>query len=408
MNKIIKIFLLSIVSIPLFAQKFEFEPPLLYEYYFSQSDSSKGIFQFVYRINHDKLFFIKDGESYSSNIRVTLELQDSSTNNILRTNGDKRIITSSFDETLDKVKSVQGLLTINLEKRKYFAQVILTDISSNKDFAFPKISIDLSRNQQINYVVSSSDNQKYYLSNRRRTIPFASAAYSLIYEPEITPAAKDSLCLGFQSLSDSVTFCSSKSFNASFLLAEDSSGIYLTPSTTSFTKSYLFKDISLNLPEGKFKVDEAKDQKTSFEVKWWNKPLSLLNYEISLKALSIIESKSIVDSLKDLGNKLGYRAFNKYWKKYDPTPKTTYNDLMEEFYLRVDYAQKSFSNFATPDGILSDRGKIYIKFGPPLQIERSTSANGKNIEVWFYKGRSKAYYFRDNLGNGSFQLVKER
>ena len=408
MNKIIKIFLLSILSIPLFAQKFELEPPLLYEYYFSQSDSSHGIFQFVYRINYDKLFFIKDGESYSANIRVTLELQDSTTKNILRTNGDKRITTSSFDETLDKVKSVQGLLNINLEKKKYFAAVILTDLSSNKDFTFPKFSIDLSLNQPINYVVSSIDNQKYYLANRRRTIPFAPAAYSLIYESGRTLTANDSLCLGFQSLSDSVTFCSSKSFDTSFLLEEDSSGIYLTPSKTSFTKSYLFNDISLKLPEGKFKVDEPKNQKTSFEVRWWNKPLSLLNYEISLKALGIIESKSLVDSLKDLGNKLGYRAFNNYWKKYDPTPNSTYNDLMEEFYLRVDYAQKSFSNFATPDGILSDRGKIYIKYGPPLQIERSTSANGKNIEVWFYKGRSKPYYFRDNLGNGSFQLVKER
>lgn len=408
MNKIIKIILLSIISIPLIGQKFEFEPPLLYEYYFSHSDSSLGIFQFVYRINHDKLFFIKDGESYSANIRVTLELQDSTTNNILRTNKDKRVTTVSFDETLDKEKSVQGLLNINLEKKKYFAEVILTDLSSNKDFTFPKFSIDLSRNQPINYVVSSGENEKYYLANRRGTIPFSPVAYSLIYEPGKDKTVDDSLCLQFKSPIDSITFYSSKSFNNSFLLEEDSSGIYLSPSKTSFAKSYLFKDISLKLPEGKFKVDEAKDQKTFFDVKWWNKPLSLLNYEISLKALGIIEAKSLVDSLKDLGNKLGNRAFNNYWKKYDPTPNSTYNDLMEEFYLRVDYAKKSFSNFATPDGILSDRGKIYIKYGQPLQIERSTSANGKNIEIWYYKGSNQPYYFRDNIGNGSFQLVKER
>lgn len=407
MNKIIKIILLSIISIPLFAQKYEFEPPLLYEYYFSQSDSSNGIFQFVYRINHDKLFFVKDGESYSSNIRVTLELQDSSTNNILRTNEAKRIAAFSFEETVDKEKSVQGLLNINLEKKKYFATVVLTDLSSNKDFAFPKISIDLTGNQQINYVVSSSDNQKYYLANKRGTIPFEPSAYSLIYETGTTSAVNDSLRLEFQSPGDTINFSSSRSFNNSFLLEEDSSGIYLSPSTTSFTKSYLFKDISSKLPEGKFTIDESKNQKTYFEVKWWNKPLSLLNYEISLKALGIIESKLLIDSLKDLGNKSGYRAFNEYWEKYDPTPNTKYNDLMEEFYLRVDYAQKTFSNFATPDGILSDRGKIYIKLGSPLHIERSTSANGKNIELWYYKGRSNPYYFKDNLGNGSFQLVKE-
>ncbi|MFA6979441.1 MAG: GWxTD domain-containing protein [Ignavibacteriaceae bacterium] len=408
MNKIIKIFLLSIIAIPLLAQKYEFEPPLLYEYYFSQPDSGNGLFQFVYRINYDKLFFTKDGESYTSNIRVTLELQDSSSGAISRTNDDKRISVSTFDETLDKNKSVQGLLNIKLEKRKYFGELTLTDISANKDFAFPKISINLTDESPKNYIVYSADGEKYYLANRRKTIPFSHTTFSLIYASVKNEQKNDSLCLKFNSPTDSLTFCSYTTLNDNYILKEDSIGIYLSSVSTSSGNSYLFKDISLKLPEGKFSVQGSGKDKTIFEVKWWDKPHSLLNYDISLKAFSIIESKTLVDSLKELGNNLGYSAFNKYWKKYDPSPNTTYNDLMGEYYTRVDYAQKTFSNFATPDGIMSDRGQIYIKYGPPLRVERSSGANGKNLEIWFYKGRNKPYYFRDNLGNGSYQLVKEK
>lgn len=408
MNKIIKIFLLSLISIPILAQKYEFEPPLLYEYYFSRSDSGNGLFQFAYRINYDKLFFTKEGESYASNIRVTLELQDSSTSAILRTNDDKHILVSTFDETLDKNKSAQGLLNIKLEKKKYFALLTLTDISANKDFALPKISVNLAEDLPKNYIVYSTDGEKYYLANRRKTIPFSNTAYSLIYSTVKNESKNDSLCLKFNSPTDSLTFCSTSTLNGSFVLGEDSRGIYLSQVPTSSGGNYFFKDISLKLPEGKFSVQGSGKDEISFEVKWWDKPHSLLNYEVSLKALSIIESNTLVDSLKELGNKLGYSAFNKYWQKYDPSPNSTYNDLMAEYYTRVDYTHKTFSNFGTPDGSMSDRGQIYIKYGPPLRVERSSTVSGKNLEIWFFKGRSKPYYFRDNLGNGSYQLVKEK
>ncbi len=407
MKKLIAILFFSVLSLPLWGQKFEFESPLLYEYYYSQPDSGNGIFQFVYRINYDELSFLKDGERYTTRIRITLELQDSSTNNISRANEDKVVSVSEFDETISKNKSVQGLLNVNLEKKKYFLSITLTDILTNKDFTISKFSIDLSSSQQRNFIVSSGENGKYYLANRRKTIPFSPKVYSFIYEPVSPLGSGDSLSLKFQSHTDSLSFYSSSIIVNSFLLEEDSLGIYLNPQKKSSNRSFLFKDISLKLPEGKFTIKENKNQQSFLEVKWWDKPHSLLNYEISLKALGIIEPKSVIDSLKNDSGKFGYKNFFKYWQKYDPTPNSTYNDLMAEFYSRTDYAQKTFSNFATPDGILTDRGKIYIQFGPPTSTERTSSLNGRNLEIWFYKERNKKYYFRDSAGNGNYELVKE-
>jgi len=422
MKKLITLLLFSFLAFPLFCQKFEFEPPLLYEYYYLQPDSGNGIFQFVYRINYDELAFLKDKERYTTKIRITLELQDSSTNYISRANEDKIVSVSEFDETLSRSKSVQGLLNVNLEKKKYFVSITLTDLLTNKDFTIPKFSIDLSSNQPNNFIVSSGENGKYYLANKRKTLPFSPKVYSFIYESALPASLRgepsgrssksdssrsDSLCLKFLSHADSLSFCSIATIDNTFLLEEDSLGIYLSPQKKSPGRSFLFKDISLKLPEGRFTVKENGKPLSSLEVKWWDKPHSLLNYEISLKALGIIESKSVIDSLKSSAGKFGYKNFFKYWQKYDPTPKSIYNDLMAEFYSRTDYAQKTFSNFSTPDGILTDRGRIYIQFGPPTETERISSLNGRNLEVWFYKERNKKYYFRDSAGTGNYELVKE-
>ncbi|MCK9212719.1 MAG: GWxTD domain-containing protein [Ignavibacteriaceae bacterium] len=407
MKKLIAILFFSFLSLPLWGQKFEFESPLLYEYYYSQPDSGNGIFQFAYRINYDELTFLKDGERYTTRIRITLELQDSSTNNISRANEDKVVTVSEFDETISKNKSVQGLLNVNLEKKKYFLSITLTDLLTNKDFTIPKFSIDLALHQPKSYIVSLGGNGKYYLANKRKTIPFSPNAYSFIYEPVSPLVRSDSLSLKFQSHTDFLSFYSNSTIENAFLLEEDSLGIYLDPQKKSPGRNFLFKDVSLKLPEGKFTIKENKNQQSFLEVKWWDKPHSLLNYEISLKALGIIEPKSVIDSLKNDSGKFGYKNFFKYWQKYDPTPNSTYNDLMAEFYSRTDYAQKTFSNFTTPDGILTDRGKIYIQFGPPTSTERTSSLNGRNLEIWFYKERNKKYYFRDRAGNGNYELVKE-
>lgn len=412
MKKLITVLFFSFLSLPLFCQKFEFEPPLLYEYYYLQPDSGNGIFQFVYRINYDELSFLKDRERYTTKIRITLELQDSSTNNISRVNEDKVVSVAEFDETINKSRSVQGLLNVNLEKKKYFVSITLTDLLTNKDFTIPKFSIDLSSRQPKNFVVFPGENGKYYLANKRKTLPFSPMVYSFIYESALPSgrsdsSRSDSLCLKFQSQADSLSFCSIATIDNAFLLEEDSLGIYLHPQNKSSGRSFLFKDISLKLPEGEFTIKENGNRQSSLEVKWWDKPQSLLNYEISLKALGIIESKSVIDSLKSNAGKFGYKNLFKYWQKYDPTPNSVYNDLMVEFYSRTDYAKKTFSNFTTPDGILTDRGKIYIQYGPPTFTERTSSVNGRNLEIWFYKERNKKYYFRDSAGNGNYELVKE-
>lgn len=56
-----------------------------------------------------------------------------------------------------------------------------------------------------------------------------------------------------------------------------------------------------------------------------------------------------------------------FWKRRDPTPETEYNEFREEHYRRIEYANKNF--FEGIPGWRTDRGRIYIMFGPPDFIQ---------------------------------------
>ena len=56
-----------------------------------------------------------------------------------------------------------------------------------------------------------------------------------------------------------------------------------------------------------------------------------------------------------------------FWFRRDPTPDTEENEYREEHYRRIAYANERFAS-GIP-GWRTDRGRIYIAFGPPDEIE---------------------------------------
>ena len=60
-----------------------------------------------------------------------------------------------------------------------------------------------------------------------------------------------------------------------------------------------------------------------------------------------------------------------FWQRRDPTPDTEENEFKEEHYRRIAYANEHYA--AGIPGWKSDRGRIYIVFGPADQIESHPS-----------------------------------
>jgi GWxTD domain-containing protein len=82
-------------------------------------------------------------------------------------------------------------------------------------------------------------------------------------------------------------------------------------------------------------------------------------------------------------------AFRKaFWLQRDPTPGTPANEVRIEHYRRLQYAEEYLGRDTAGEGWETDRGRMYILLGEPIDIQRfyETSANTVSMELWQYKG----------------------
>jgi len=96
-----------------------------------------------------------------------------------------------------------------------------------------------------------------------------------------------------------------------------------------------------------------------------------------------------------------------FWRQRDPEPAVSRNQLREEFYRRVAFAEMRFAAASSGKaGWETDRGRIYIKYGPPREVHHQFAEQGATpYEIWLYPDLDLHFIFRDKTGAGDFELV---
>ncbi|HWF14064.1 MAG TPA: GWxTD domain-containing protein [Candidatus Acidoferrales bacterium] len=82
-----------------------------------------------------------------------------------------------------------------------------------------------------------------------------------------------------------------------------------------------------------------------------------------------------------------------FWQRRDPTPDTVENEFKEEHYRRIAYANERFSS-GIP-GWRTDRGRIYIMWGPPDSIESHSAGSTYDRPMTEGGGQTTVYGFDD-------------
>ncbi len=138
---------------------------------------------------------------------------------------------------------------------------------------------------------------------------------------------------------------------------------------------------------------------------------------LALSLIATEEELALFDVLSPRGKSM---MLDKFWVRRDPDPNTPENEYEDEFWRRVTYVQ---DHYATPirDGLRTDRGKVYVAFGPPDEIEdraggvaslagfeRSTWST-KPYYAWKYYnaglvGRRMLFVFVDDVGDGEYNV----
>lgn len=80
------------------------------------------------------------------------------------------------------------------------------------------------------------------------------------------------------------------------------------------------------------------------------------------------------------------RFIEEFWKKRDPSPSTEENEFRDEYYRRIDYANRVFREGTS--GWTTDRGRAYILLGEPerrLTYPMGYTFYERPMEIWYYR-----------------------
>ncbi len=204
-------------------------------------------------------------------------------------------------------------------------------------------------------------------------------------------------------------------------LRHDTKGMVYRDSLTSKIEDGVlrqFREISMDkLRPGDFRLtitlkgkrDKKMDSQTKyFELVWSEKSLLSYDYKSVIRQLGLISQPSELEALKEQEDYEGkLLAFNQFWLTRDPTPGTAENETKDEFYRRVHVANQNFSYLRT-SGWKTDRGRVYITYGEPDQIEDYPfSLDRLPYQEWHYyrDARYRKFVFIDETGDGDFRLI---
>src|SRR5262249_1200876 len=117
------------------------------------------------------------------------------------------------------------------------------------------------------------------------------------------------------------------------------------------------------------------------------------------------------------------RFIEEFWRRRDPDPDTDENEFREEYYERIAYANEHFTS-GIP-GWKTDRGRIYITWGKPDEVESHPSGGSYEresyegggstttypFERWFYRylpgvGSGVEIEFVDPTGSGEYRIAR--
>ncbi|MBL8192142.1 MAG: GWxTD domain-containing protein, partial [Acidobacteria bacterium] len=148
----------------------------------------------------------------------------------------------------------------------------------------------------------------------------------------------------------------------------------------------LVSSLSVFAQEDKKKQDKDKQKRAAEE-----KLKSVYKKWVNEDVLWIItdEERKTFNSLKTDDERENF--IEQFWLRRDPDPDTDANEYREEYYQRIAYANEHFTS-GIP-GWKTDRGRIYIMFGPPHQKESHPSGGSYDRPIWEGGGSTSTYPF---------------
>jgi len=386
---------------------------------FNDGDQTGKIkLELYYQIYNTILNFQEKNDIYEAEYELAIKIFDDHEMLVDSYKQDKTVKVPSEKKTESRLDYRINLVDFYLDPGKYKAKFILSDPNSN-DVVEREIKINLKKYdkkkpqlsdlQLIQAVTKTGEESSVFDKGNLTLIP--SVSHTFGYDDKMRLLFYMEIYQGSEIQED---------VRVETVLRHDRKGmVYRDSLTTNFEGDIIkqFREISLEeFVPGKYELIVTlkgnRDKKFSiryrdFELVWSQNSMLKYDFKSIINQLSIVADKKEIDELEKYETyEDRLRAFNAFWLARDPSPGTKENEQKTEFYRRVLVANRNFSNLYKT-GWKTDRGRIYIMFGEPDQVDDyPVVANSRPYQEWhYYKGsRYRKFIFVDVNEDGDYEL----
>ncbi len=364
------------------------------------------------KIPYDIISFIVEDGRYKAGYMITARIKRTANTLIKEATWRRTLVKNKFEETRGKEKFDISMHRFPLDPDDIILEVTFEDKESGNEFT---LSQTLKVKQYDPNLVAMSDLMIVSRIKKKNG--------KTVLTPNVSPNVGE-FKKGFDVFFEVFNPFRSQPVEVKYLIRSSRSRILLEKTDTTYLKegrnTFISHISNSNLGIGSYTLtveihrqgDTSRTGKFASAskpiiVEWlsFGTPVSITNLDEAIEQLRYIATSEEMDSLQNAPNdKEKRRRFEMFWKRRDPTPETEANEVMTEYYNRVAYANLHFKHYI--DGWKTDRGMIYIIYGPPSYIDRHPfDPDVKPYEVWEYYDINRRYIFVDETGFGDYRLL---
>jgi GWxTD domain-containing protein len=377
----------------------------IYRTFKTGTEDSLRLIKIYFQIINDDLTFLKQENNYIADVEFDIYVTGKNKDFTFNRTIDKKIVTPSFEETNSRQATNTFNTDIELKPGQYDLVITALDKNNNKQV-----------NRKIEFNLDNIDEKSFLLSDILFFQEYKTDSTGRIewFNPNLTNNFGGSKKFFYFYFSSAVEN-PGDTLRIEYIIRNPEGIVtqynqYIVANAQNINDHYIrinrqqFDQARYELEViGHYHNSEIKNKKL-FSFYWTESPDSPQDLSNALRQMRyIVEADSVGWALKQTyEEKQGY--FKRFWKRMDPNPDTEKNELLDEYYQRVNIANQNFSTLSL-DGWETDMGRIYIKFGEPDDIERHPfELDSPPYEIWRYYDLRKIFLFVDRTGFGDYYL----
>ena len=379
---------------------------------FGQENSDQARLEVYYKIFNAHLSFVKKDDAYVAEYEIQVKVLGKNKRQVSGNSLSEKFTVPFYKETLSPVNFIINQLDLQTPSGQYKLEVTLLDKNSRQTSTL-NFSLKIPDYREKNLTLSGVEFAQE-ISDSTSGTKFDKQGKKIIPKVERIFAGEDQKLWFYYEIYKNKPQPANLEITYELIdylqrhIHQETEKFRLEQSSLGILKSLNLENLSPNSYTLSIRIKEKSGSNASltedFQVEWSPVFYVKSDFKRAVEHLRYIANDEETKRLKKAPKEEQLQKWEEFWKSKDPVPATPLNELKEQYYQRMKYANLRFKTYSK-EGWKTDMGMVYIKYGQPDEVDRHPfDREEKGFQIWYYYDLRRVFTFVDSFGNGEYEL----